>query len=158
MTSPTPDQWAQARAAWEAGASNPEAAKFVGVAGETVRNRAKREGWQRNDEEAAKRAAERAERSHAARMEAERKWANRRSTEADAAGITAARARQAIVDALTAKDDKMTRASAIAYGILIDKAQLLSGDATARIASGPSAHDRAVGILDELAQRRRTTG
>ena len=156
MTSPTPEQWAQVRTAWENGASNAEAGKVIGITREPVRKRAKAEGWTKNTPEAQEIAEARRQRTEAARMEAERKWANRRSNEADAAGVTAARARQAIVDALVAKDDKMTRASAIAYGILVDKAQLLSGDATARI-DGPSAHDRAVGILDELAQRRQAS-
>ncbi len=122
--------WAAAREAWESGASNTEAARAGGTNRETVRRRAIDDGWQRNDEQAEQAAEERRRQGEAARIEADRRWSNRRSREADAAGITAARARQAIIEAITDKDEKMIRATAVAYGILIDKAQLLSGAAT----------------------------
>lgn len=56
----------------------------------------------------------------------ERKWVNRRTVEADAAGISAGRARQVMLDSLAAGDEKMVRAAAQAYGVLVDKAQMLS--------------------------------
>lgn len=51
---------------------------------------------------------------------------NRRKTEADAAGISAARARQVMLAAMDSGDDKMTKAAAYAYGVLVEKAQFLS--------------------------------
>jgi carboxylesterase type B len=47
----------------------------------------------------------------------------------------------------------MTKAAAVAYGILIDKAQLLSGAATQRFGS-EDPRERAERILDELGARR----
>lgn len=154
MPRSTPEKWAEGRRAWEAGASREETGRIAGVSGQRVDHVAKRDGWQRNDGAAAARAEERRQQTEAAKLAAERQWANRRGEEANRAGITAQRARQAIVDALDARDDKMTRASAVAYGILIDKAQLLSGAATARIGS-EDPRERAQNILDELAEKRR---
>lgn len=131
MTS-TPDQWARAREAWEAGGSNREVGRLIGVSRETVRKRASVEGWQRQPGTAAQVAEQRRQQADAATQAARVKWAQRRSEEADAAGITAAVARQQIVTALRSNDPAMTKAAAIAYGVLIDKAQLLAGEATTR--------------------------
>lgn len=132
MTSkPTPD-WPRARAAWEAGGSNREVGRLIGVSRETVRKRAADEGWQRRDAAVAAAAEERRRNAEAATQAARLKWAERRAEEADAAGITAAVARQQIVTALRSNDPAMTKAAAVAYGVLIDKAQLLAGEATSR--------------------------
>lgn len=114
----------EAQRRFEAGESLRDIGDAVGCSRETIRRVANERGWRRLAEVpgAAQTAAAR-ERSHAT-------WAERRSEEADAAGITAAIARQRVIEALRAGDDKMTRAASIAYGILIDKAQLLSGAAT----------------------------
>lgn len=132
MTSTSSSDWARARAAWEAGGSNREVARLIGVSRETVRKRAATEGWQRRDAAVAAAAEERRRNADAATQAARVKWAERRSEEADAAGITAAVARQQIVTALRGGDPAMTKAAAVAYGILIDKAQLLAGEATTR--------------------------
>lgn len=118
--------WADARRRFEQGESLRAIGTAVGVSREKVRRTAIAEGWVRHEEPAGM------ARTEAARQRALSKWAERREAEADAAGITAAIARQRLVQALQGGDDKMTRASAVAYGILIDKAQLLAGDATVR--------------------------
>lgn len=156
-TSNPAGDWPKARSMWEAGESTTIIANTTGVIPSTLRNKARREQWQRNTADLEAAAEERRRRTESAKLEASRKWSNRRSAEADAAGITAARARRAIVDAIEVTDDKMTRAAAIAYGVLIDKAQLLSGDATARV-DGVDPKERATLILDELAARRTGTG
>ena len=62
-------------------------------------------------------------------------WGDFREAEAMGAGATAIRAREAITAALA--DPKISaveaKALAVTYGILIDKAELLSGNATARV-------------------------
>lgn len=116
--------WADAKRRFEQGESLRAIGTAVGCSREKVRTVAKAEGWVRDEEPAG------AARTEAARARSHSLWAERRATEADAAGITAAIARQRLVQALQGGDDKMTRASAVAYGILIDKAQLLAGGAT----------------------------
>jgi C-terminal processing protease CtpA/Prc len=130
----TEAQWAEAQAMWEQGESNSAIGRKIGVSHEYVRRRARDHGWQRATPEAEAAAAERSAMNAPARAEVERRWAIRRATEADEAGVTAQIARTAIEAAIKAKDDKLIRANSIAYGILIDKAQLLSGDATTRVA------------------------
>jgi len=120
------DWQADARTRFERGESLRAIAAAVGVNREKIRTTARDEGWVRDEEPAG------AARTEAARARSHSLWAERRATEADAAGITAAIARQRLVQALQGGDDKMTRAAAVAYGILIDKAQLLGGGATSR--------------------------
>jgi hypothetical protein len=142
-----------ARDAWTKGATLEEAGKLVGVSGQWLGRIQKQEGWTRPTEVVEARLTGRQEAAREASVEAQRKWANRRAQEADAAGITAARARQGIVQAIEDQNDKMTKAAAVAYGILIDKAQLLSGAATQRFGS-EDPRERAERILDELGARR----
>lgn len=118
--------WADARARFERGESLRAIGAAVGVSREKVRTVAKAEGWVRHEQPAGLAQTE------AARQRSHTRWAERRTEEADAAGITAAIARQRLIEALRAGDDKMTRASAVAYGILVDKAQLLTGGVTSR--------------------------
>lgn len=75
-------------------------------------------------------------------------WYARREAEADAAGVSASLARQALVRALEEKDASLVRASAMAYGVLVDRAQELSTGAPAA----------SVSLLDELAARRDAAG
>lgn len=63
----------------------------------------------------------------------QRQWADFREQEALSAGAAANRLRQKIVESAERNDASMTRSAAVAYGILIDKAELLSGQATQRI-------------------------
>lgn len=122
------DGWqADARTRFEGGESLRAIAAAVGVNREKIRRTAIAERWVRHEEPAGM------ARTEAARQRSLSKWAERRESEANAAGITAAIARQRLVQALQGGDDKMTRASAVAYGILIDKAQLLAGGATERL-------------------------
>lgn len=125
MTDQT-DWRTDAKARYEQGESLRTIAAAVGVNREKIRTTAHAEGWERHEEPAG------LARTEAARQRALSKWAERRESEADAAGLAAAIARQRLVQALQGGDDKMTRASAVAYGILIDKAQLLAGGATER--------------------------
>lgn len=71
----------------------------------------------------------RAQKTQAATDARHRDWVLQRLEEANAAGETAAKAREAIVKALEAGEIK-GRDLATVYGVLIDKAQLLSGEAT----------------------------
>lgn len=149
--------WTDAQKAWEAGATLREVAEIAGVnSPETVRKQALRAGWVRQADAVEAASEERRKATAAATDAARLRWANRRLEEADAAGVTAAVARQRIVKALDGNDEKMVRASAIAYGILIDKAQLLSGDATARYENltPEQIAARAIEVLDELGARR----
>lgn len=61
-------------------------------------------------------------------------WADYRSREAAAAGATANRLRRELVERMEAgAAGRDVQAMAIAYGIMVDKAELLSGNATSRI-------------------------
>ena len=60
-------------------------------------------------------------------------WADYRTQEATAAGSAATRLRRQVVEASDAQNANLLRARTIAYGVLIDKAELLSGQATERI-------------------------
>jgi hypothetical protein len=151
----TDESWAEARRLYETGGlSTREIGERISTSRQNVETHLHREGWVRQNDAVKERDAEMRAKTERAKLESERRWANRRNQEADAAGITAARARASIIAALDARDDKMTRASAVAYGILIDKAQLLSGAATARIGA-EDPRERAQSILDELAEKRR---
>jgi hypothetical protein len=142
-----------AREAWNRGATLEEAAKLVGVTGQYLGRVQRAQAWTRPSATVTDRLTQREIAAREAGAESQRKWANRRSQEADAAGIVAARARQGIVEAIEDRNDKMTKAAAVAYGILIDKAQLLSGAATQRFGS-EDPRERAERILDELGARR----
>ncbi len=62
-------------------------------------------------------------------------WGDFREAEAMGAGATAIKAREAIIAAITDPKTSAAEAKALAitYGILIDKAELLSGNATERV-------------------------
>ena len=60
-------------------------------------------------------------------------WSDYRAQEATAAGSAATRLRRQVVEASDAENANLLRARTIAYGVLIDKAELLSGQATERI-------------------------
>ena len=92
-------------------------------------------------------------------------WGDFREAEAMGAGATAIRAREAITAALA--DPKISaveaKALAVTYGILIDKAELLSGNATERVQvwaeSEVDAELRAmVAEFDKVVNRDRTKG
>ena len=60
-------------------------------------------------------------------------WGDYREREAMAAGAAAAHLRNQIIEASDDRDAPLLRARAISYGVLIDKAELLSGKATSRV-------------------------
>jgi transposase-like protein len=60
-------------------------------------------------------------------------WGDFRESEALAAGAAANRMRREALEASEQQDAHLLRARVIAYGIFIDKAELLSGKATSRI-------------------------
>jgi transposase-like protein len=62
------------------------------------------------------------------------KWADVRESEADSAGQAARIARERILDLVITDDHQMLRAAVNAYEVLINKAEMLSGQATERIA------------------------
>lgn len=87
-------------------------------------------------------------RAEKARQEARAKWAVRRSEEADAVGIDAGVIRSKILELVNAEGGPKAaeaRALAVVYGIFVDKANLLSGDAVPRGRQGddnaPSVHE-----------------
>lgn len=157
------EAWQAARAAWENGASLREAARVGRVSHETVRVRARDEGWERDGKNLIAEAEARATRTLAARQELNRRWAVRRSEEADAAGIVASAARQRILQLLPGQDARMLDSAVKAYATLTTTAQLLSGGATSRV-EDQSAEERLArvqrirdGARDELAARRNDT-
>lgn len=60
-------------------------------------------------------------------------WGDYREREALGAGAAAVKLREGVLTASEAENERLLRARAIAYGIMIDKAELLSGRATQRI-------------------------
>lgn len=60
-------------------------------------------------------------------------WADFRASEALAAGAAANRMRREALEASAERNASLLRARVVAYGIFIDKAELLSGQATQRI-------------------------
>lgn len=60
-------------------------------------------------------------------------WSDFRAREALAAGAAANRMRREALEASTERNANLLRARVVAYGIFIDKAELLSGQATQRI-------------------------
>ena len=147
---------AQALALLVDGVSISETAKKVGRTERTIQMWIKKSGW----EEQVDAARSEADRRRAQKQRAI--WAVRRPSEANAAGLEAALVRQRIHDLVPdvgryriqvltedsngpkglESSEKQTilpvvpagdvKALATVYGILVDKAQLLSGDATAR--------------------------
>lgn len=87
--------------------------------------------------------------------ESAREWSVRRRGEADSAGLTAARARQGIVLGLATNNPSMVRAASIAYGVLIDKALLISDGLDAEVDdSSPGEEDPVDAIAARRAARR----
>ena len=163
---PTDRQWAEARKAWQDDdRSFPSLAKTLKVATSTVSRRARRAGWKRNGA-AQKREAQ----TRTATTAAIRRWADSRPAEADAAGQAGALMRAAatrmVADAMDQTvpvaqrpplDARAVRELAIAYGIFLDKAQVLSGDATHRfedISDPEVRRARITGMIDDLEERR----
>ncbi len=132
-------------------------AKITGVNPRTIRRWAKLAGHV-SEANAEKTATARA----AATERVAQAWGDFREAEAMGAGATAIRAREAITAAIADPKTSATEAKALAvtYGILIDKAELLSGNATERVQvwveSDVDAELRAlVAELDEVANRDR---
>jgi hypothetical protein len=81
--------------------------------------------------------ADRQERTAEARAAAAERvtnqWADFRASEALAAGAAANRMRREALEASAERNANLLKARVVAYGIFIDKAELLSGQATQRI-------------------------
>ncbi|MBO0863468.1 MAG: hypothetical protein J2P16_00140 [Mycobacterium sp.] len=128
----TPEEWERARRIYGQGGSLNEIADELGVTRQAVAKQANRNGWERDDGSITKRDRRHEEALRETAQANRQAWAERRLEEANAAGLTAAWARSQIVQYAKAGDAPMTRACTIAYGVLIDKAQLLTGAATDR--------------------------
>lgn len=140
MSRPTTQQWAEARRQWETGTSMYALARQLGVSTSTVSRHRQRDEWVRNVP-----AEKRAEQTAPA-VEARRpQWEAQRAEEASRAGDTArlmrAAAARLVQEALDPNlppaarpplDAGAVRQLAIAYGVFVDKAQLLAGSATHR--------------------------
>jgi hypothetical protein len=105
-----------------------EAARRTGVSPRQVRHWAKQAGLVTIPEQDAIASAHAAA---AIRVAAE--WADYRSREALAAGAAAVRFRQEAAEASAAGNANLLRARIIAYAILIDKAEILSGKAAEHV-------------------------
>lgn len=125
--------WVEARDLYEQhGLTMREVARRFGCSPQTVSKHAGREKWERADSVVAARDAERRRNIQAAIEATKIQWAQRAGVEADEAGASAQVARLACLQALSDGDARLARAAAIAYGIFVDKAQILTGGATGR--------------------------
>lgn len=102
-----------------------EAARLTGIPKGTIRSWASRGDA----------ATQRAENQDAAIAASRRRWEERRGDLVDRIGEAADLALDQTITALTAADAKVAKDSATTMAILVDKAQLLSGGATGRIAT-----------------------
>lgn len=108
-----------------------QAARRLGIPYETIRR------WARDGGEIkpALTPHEQSARAHAmATTRVSAKWAEARVEEADKAGAAAQQARERLLDVLMSDDHQMLRAAVNAYEVLINKAEMLSGQASERIA------------------------
>jgi transposase-like protein len=105
------------------------AAQRMGIPYETVRR------WAKNAGETPPTTLAHVATAHAAAaVRTAGKWADVRESEADSAGNAARIARERILDLVITDDHQMLRAAVNAYEVLINKAEMLSGQATERIA------------------------
>lgn len=128
-------------------AGGSEASRQLGIPRRTILDWAKASGVvaQADQEKTTEARAVAAERVTTA-------WADYRSREATAAGATASRARQSLLRLIDADEGRAAQSMAVTYGILIDKAELLSGNATERIETWASSElDRSLReLVDEM--------
>ena len=134
----------QALELWQT-AGTAETARRTGINGRTLTRWAKAAGLMTED-----RQQKTTELRAAAAEKVSEVWADYRSKEAAASGATASRMRNAILEQVEGEpimetvngdqvqvgvrvDGRNLQSLAVAYGILVDKAELLSGNATARI-------------------------
>lgn len=148
--------WDAARECFEHdGLSMREIALQFGVSPNTVSVHARKDGWERDSAAAKARDEQRRSNAQAAIEATKVQWAQRRAIEADEAGASAQFARLQVIAAMVDRDWHMVAASATAYGIFIDKAQLLSGGVTSRSALVDDDRlARSRTMRDELADRR----
>lgn len=105
------------------------AAQRMGIPYETVRR------WAKNSGETPPTTMAQVATAHAAAaVRTAGKWADVRESEADSAGDAARIARERILDLVITDDHQMLRAAVNAYEVLINKAEMMSGQATERIA------------------------
>jgi hypothetical protein len=123
----TPEQKQQVIALWpEFGTAETE--RLTGVPARTIIRYVNEAGLMTQDrqEKTAEARAALSEKVAAA-------WGDFRAQEALAAGSAANRMRRAAIEASDERDAGLLKARVVAYGIFIDKAELLSGQATQRI-------------------------
>ncbi len=142
----TDDDKTQALELWET-LGTAETSRRTGITGRTLTRWAKADGRMTED-----RQQKTTEARAAGAQQVSEVWAEYRSKEAAASGATASRMRNAILEQVdgtpimekigddevqvgTKIDGRNLQSLAVAYGILIDKAELLSGNATERIES-----------------------
>lgn len=155
---PDAERLERAKQAFEGGMTLRDTGKLLGVSQETIRRWATSHGWKAPEivmgKDRLPKPVPTTEEIEAARMRAEKaaqeartRWATRRASEADAAGITAGAIRQKLL--LTIEAENRTkgctleqanagRALALAYANFVDRAQVLSGEMPVR---GRSADD-----------------
>jgi transposase-like protein len=136
-----------------------ETAKRTGITPRTIRRWAKDAGHVSEDN------AQKTTKARAAgAQQVAEAWGNFREAEATGAGTTATKVRDAIVAAVDhGRRSREARDLAVVYGILIDKAELLSGNATQRVQvwaeDAVDAELRAMlADLDEVVNRDRQAG
>ncbi len=105
-----------------------EAARQTGISPTTIKRWAAQAGQvvQTNTEKTATARA-----ANAARVQ--QAWGDFREGEALSAGAAASKVRKALLDAVENLSARSAKDLAVVYGILIDKAELLSGNATERV-------------------------
>ena len=127
MANYTEEDRANAVAVWKEHGT-AEAERRTGITGRTITRWAKAAGEMSQDMTQKTSTA----RAHAAEKVA-LQWGDYRSGEAAQAGAAAAHIRRQVIEASDEGNHLLLRARSISYGILIDKAELLSGNATERI-------------------------
>jgi len=122
----------------------------LGIPRRTILDWAKKAGVvaQADTEKTAQARAVNAERVQAA-------WGDYRENEALGAGAAAASMRNGVLEASANNNHQLLRARATAYGIFVDKAELLSGRATSRVETwAESELDRELrGLIDQMEDR-----
>jgi hypothetical protein len=152
---------------WEAGWTGKAISRCLGLHHSTVGRWARAEGWVAPERPQRRRYVpsdddiEGAERRHAvAHAALKRVWANRRAEVADRIGDVVGHGLDRLREAMDDRDANLIRANAIAVGVLVDKAQLLSGLPTGRFGfqqvNGGSGSEQAIEapVVDILAAAR----
>jgi transposase-like protein len=123
-----------------------KAARQLGIRAGTLRQWAVRAGVTGHDP-----------RTRLATEAAKTKWAARRDDLANQAGAAAQIVLEAMVKAAQGGDGTTARGLSIAFGVTVDKAQLLSGGATSRDQIDVSTPEARLALVQDLTSRRPAT-